>query len=254
MADRGRHFARHHRGGERPRCQAQHQIRVDQQFAEIGQRSREDSLLVEKFLKQRAVTVAVPGNYTLPNWYDPQGKLRTFACRTTRVSPFRMMVDVPMVGKVGDRLSAYFRDFGKFDGHISETMVGSFLLELEMPQSMRASFASKLIWLEKKQKEPSIPDLRKDARIIPETPHSTLTLADGTAHTCFVIDMSISGVAVSSQIQPQIGTPLAVGACIGRVVRILPDGFAIKFVEPQNRNDLARLIARAAPQLVARAS
>jgi hypothetical protein len=59
--------------------------------------------------------------------------------------------------------------------------------------------------------------------------------------------MSISGAAVSSELQPQIGTPLAVGACIGRVVRRLPNGFAVKFVEPQDRLDLARLIARAAP-------
>jgi hypothetical protein len=199
---------------------------------------------IEKFLKQRAVNIAVGGNYTLPNWYDPQGKLRTFACRTTRVSPFRMMVDVPVVGKIGDRLTPYFRDFGKFDGLISDTKAGSFLLELEMTRSMRENLASKLTWLEKKQKEPSIPDLRKEARIIPSSPHSTLALADGTTLGCFVIDMSVSGVAVSSQLQPQIGTPLAVGACIGRVVRLLPDGFAVKFVERQNRNDLARLIAR----------
>jgi hypothetical protein len=205
-------------------------------------------LSVETFLKQRAVNIAVPGNYTLPNWYDPQGKLRTFACRTRRVSPFRMMVDVPVVGKVGDRLTSYFRDFGKFEGLISEAMNDSFLLELEMTRSMREGFASKLTWLEKKQKEPTIRDLRKDARIIPANPHSTLTVADGTTHGCFIIDMSVSGAAVSSQLQPQIGTPLAVGACIGRVVRLLPVGFAIKFVEPQNRHDLARLIARAAPR------
>jgi len=41
---------------------------------------------VQDFLNQRAVNVVVSGSYTLPNWYDPQGKLRTFACRTTRVS------------------------------------------------------------------------------------------------------------------------------------------------------------------------
>jgi hypothetical protein len=203
-------------------------------------------LSVETFIKQRAVNIAVSGNYTLPNWYDPQGKLRTFACRTSRVSPFRMMVDVPVVGKVGDRLSSYFRDFGRFEGHISEARGDSFLLELEMTRSMREDLANKLTWLEKKQKEPTIPDLRKDARIIPASPHSTLTMADGATHGCFVIDMSVSGIAVSSQLQPQIGTPLAVGACIGRVVRLLPVGFAIKFVEPQNRLDLARLIARAA--------
>jgi hypothetical protein len=70
-------------------------------------------------------------------------------------------------------------------------------------------------------------------------------LADGTVHDCFIIDMSVSGVAVSAQLQPPIGMPLAIGACIGRVVRLLPDGFAVKFVETQNRPDLNRLLVRA---------
>lgn len=202
---------------------------------------------VEDFLKQRAVKVAVGGTYSLANWFDPQGKPRTFACRTSRVSPFRMMVDVPVVGKVGDRLTSYFRDFGKFDACISDTKSGSFLVELEMTRSMREKLASKLTWLEKKQKNPSnTPDVRKDARIIPASPHSTLTLADGHIQSCFVIDMSVAGVAISAQLQPEIGTPLAIGACIGRVIRLLPDGFAVKFVHTQNRNDLERLIVRSA--------
>ena len=202
---------------------------------------REGTLSVENFLKQRAVNIAVGGSYTLSNWYDPQGRPRTFACRTSRVSPFRMMVDVPVVGRVGDRLTSYFRDFGTLDGLISETGRGSFLLELEMTASMRESFASKLTWLERKQKEPAVADLRKDARIIPQNPHSTLTLADGTMHGCFIIDMSISGAAISTELQPPIGMPLAIGACIARVVRRLPNGFAVKFVEVQNRIDLTRL-------------
>jgi hypothetical protein len=203
---------------------------------------------IEKFLKQRAVNIAVGGSYTLANWYDPQGKPRSFACRTTRVSPFRMIVDVPVVGKISDPITSYFRDFGKLEGFISDTMAGGFLLELEMSRSMREKLASKLTWLEKKLKNPTVPDLRQNARIIPPSPHSILTLADGSIHDCFIIDMSVSGVAVSAQVLPQIGTPIAVGACIGRVVRLLPDGFAVKFVELQNRHDLNRLIIRSAPQ------
>jgi hypothetical protein len=206
---------------------------------------------VEKFLKQRAVNIAVGGNYTLANWYDRQGKPRTFACRTNRVSPFRMIVDVPVIGKVGDPITSYFSDFGKLEGFISDTATGAFLLELEMTRSMREKLANKLAWLEKKLKDPSIRDGRKSARIIPASPHSTLILADGTTHGCFIIDMSVSGVAVSAQVQPPIGTPLAVGACIGRVVRLLPDGFAVKFVEQQKRRDLDRLIARPAPPVAA---
>jgi hypothetical protein len=200
---------------------------------------------VADFLKQRAVNIIVGGNYAFPNRYDPQGKPRTFACRTTRVSPFRMMVEVPVMGRVGDRLTSYFPDFGKFDGCITDTKTGSFLLELEMTGSMREKFASQLTWLDKKQKNPAIRDVRKDARIIPASPHSTLTLADGSIHGCFIIDMSVSGVAVSAQLQPPTGTPLAIGACVGRVVRLLPNGFAVKFVETQSRQDLNRLLVRA---------
>ncbi|SDN96527.1 PilZ domain-containing protein [Afipia sp. GAS231] len=206
---------------------------------------------VQDFLNQRAVNVTVDGSYTLPNWYDPQGRLRTFACRTTRVSPFRMIVDVPVVGKVGDRLTSYFRDFGKFEGRISDTMERSFLLELEMSRARREKLSDMLVWLEKKQKDSAIKCVRKHARFVPPNQHSTLTLADGSVHPCFIIDVSASGVAVSSPeasgvavsspVQPPVGMPLAVGACIGRVVRLLPNGIAIKFVELQNSRALERL-------------
>jgi hypothetical protein len=199
---------------------------------------------VERFLKQRAVKIAVAGTYTLENWYDPQGKLRTFECRTTRVSPYRMMVEVPVVGKIGDRLTSYFSDFGKLDGSISDTQNSCFLMELEMTRPMRRKLADQLTWLEMKQGNPGISDVRRDPRVIPASPPSTFTLADGTIHGCSVIDMSAGGAAVSAQVQPQIGMPLAVGACIGRVVRHLPDGFAVKFVQPQKRHDLDRLLIR----------
>ena len=202
---------------------------------------------VKEFLSQQAVNIAVGGHYTLANWFDSRGKPRTFACRTSRVSPFRMMVAVPVVGKIGDRISSYFGDFGKLEGHISDTAAGSFLLELAMTTSMREKLATKLSWLEKKQKDSAVREARKHARIIPASSHSTLTFADGSTRTCFIIDMSASGVAVSADVQPQIGMPLAVGACIGRVVRLLPHGFAVKFVEQQDRKDLERLILRPAP-------
>ena len=202
---------------------------------------------IKTFLKQRAVNIAVGGSYTLANWFDPQGKPRTFACRTTRVSPFRMMVDVPVVGKVGDQISSYFGDFGKLEGHISDIKPGGFLFELAMDKAMREKMAGQLTWLEKKQKDSTVRDARMQARIIPASPHSALTFADGTIHSCFVIDMSVSGAAISASVQPAIGTPLAVGTCIGRVVRHLPDGFAVQFVEPQSRAELDRRITRPAP-------
>ena len=208
-------------------------------------------MAVQEFLNQRAVSVTVGGSYILPNWYDPQGKLRTFACRTTRVSPYRMIVEVPVVGKVGDRLTTYFRDFGKIDAAISDTMARSFLIELEMTRERRERLSDMLTWIEKKQQSPgTVIELRKDARFIPPVPHTTLTLADGAIHPCFIIDCSVTGVAVSSAVQPPVGMPLVVGSCVGRVVRQLRDGIAVKFIEPQTVRDLERLVVRTVPTAV----
>jgi PilZ domain len=217
-------------------------------FATAAQLFREDLVVsIERFLKQRAVDIVMEGTYVLPNWYDPQGKLRTFACRATRVSPFRMMVDMPVVGKVGDSLTSYFRDIGNFEGTISDTARSGVLLELEMTQAMRAKLADKLTWLEKKTKDPtSINDARKTPRFVPRAAHSTLTLADGTIHSGFVIDASLSGAAVATEIRPPIGTPLGIGGCIGRVIRHTPDGIAVKFVKQQSRDELQGLIVRTA--------
>jgi hypothetical protein len=44
--------------------------------------------------------------------------------------------------------------------------------------------------------------------------------------------MSSSGAAVSAKVVPAAGTPLALGKVVGRVVRHLPNGFAIRFVNP----------------------
>lgn len=199
---------------------------------------------VDRFLKQRAVNIVCEGSYMLHRWYDPQGKLRTLACRTSRVSPFRMIVDVPVVGRVGDRVTSYFGEFGEFEGNISDTRQGRILLELEMTPEKREWMADKLTWLEKRQKDPRIQDARERARYIPQEPHTTLTLADGSVHGCFIIDVSPSGVAVSSEVQPPVGMPLAVGSCVGRVVRSFATGFAVEFVEKQDLNDLSRLIVR----------
>ena len=45
---------------------------------------------------------------------------------------------------------------------------------------------------------------------------------------------------------PPIGMPLAVGSCVGRVVRRFQYGFAVKFVKKQDRINVLRLIVRMA--------
>jgi hypothetical protein len=194
-------------------------------------------------MNQRAVNVSVGGRYSLANWFDPQGRRRELACRTTRMNPFRMLISVPVVGRVGERIVSYFGDFGRLDGWIADTVNGGVLVDLEVDRALREKLARQLTWLEKKQKD-GIKDARTDGRIVPKDPHSTIIFGDGDYRSCFIIDMSSSGAAISADVQPDIGTPLAVGACVGRVIRHFREGFAVKFIERQDGTALEYLVSR----------
>jgi hypothetical protein len=190
-----------------------------------------------------AFDLRLGGRYSLANLRDAQGNRREFACRTSKVSPFKMKVDVPVTGGIGDRVISYFGEFGKLDGWITESVRGGFLFELAVTRPIREQLASKMSWLDKHQRE-AVVDARAQERIIPACPHSEIVYADGTTETCLVIDMSASGVAVSADSKPPIGMPLAVGRAVGRVVRHFREGFAVKFIEVQKREQLEGLIIR----------
>lgn len=180
------------------------------------------------FMERRAVDLRTGGRYSLANRYDMHGNRREFACRTSRISPFQMLVEAPVLAASGERVITFFGELGKLDGWISDVTRGGFLLDLAVDRKAREQLAAKLVWLEKKQREVVI-DARGQKRLVPEEPHTNLIFADGTTLSCFVIDVSPSGVAVSADAEPEIGTRLAVGRAVGHVVRRFNEGFAVQF-------------------------
>jgi hypothetical protein len=194
-------------------------------------------------IDQSAFDLRLGGRYSLANRRDAEGNRREFACRTSKVSPFQMMVDVPVTGAVGERVISYFGELGKIDGWIRESARGGFMFELAVTRAVREQLASKMSWLDKQQRE-AVVDARAQERIVPLNPHSEIVYADGSTETCLVMDMSASGVAVSAENRPPIGMPLAIGRAVGRVVRHFREGFAVKFVELQSRDRLEGLVIR----------
>jgi hypothetical protein len=185
-------------------------------------------LSFNEFMQRHAVDLRTGGRYSLSNRRDMQGNRREFACRTTRISPFQMLIAAPVLGPKGERVISHFGELGKLDGWIIDVLQGGFLVDIAATRKARQGLAAKLSWLEKKQRDAVI-DLRKQHRLVPENPHTNLIFADGTTLSCFVIDVSPSGVAVSADIEPEIGTRLAVGRAVGHVVRRFNEGFAVKF-------------------------
>ena len=190
------------------------------------------------------VIVRVGGRYSFKNWYGSNGKLRQFSGRIVEISSHVMVLTAPVVGKTGICATVKCDEFGQWRGIVSRPTSHGFAIEIAANADERAKLADKILW-HKKVETGQTTDKRKHKRIEPHDPLSTLTLADGRCLRCFVIDMSVSGAAVSADIFPAIGMPLAVGKIIGRVVRHFAGGFAVKFVEPQNIGLLERMIIQA---------
>jgi PilZ domain len=188
------------------------------------------------------IIVSVPGYYELANRFDARGNRRKFACRVVGFSPEAVTLFAAVSGAIEERVLIYCYEFGRLQGRISRLLDGGFTVDLAGTAEDRTRRMEKL---EKYEmiKNHDLPDRRKHKRIIPKTPHSTLVLADGRQLQCFVIDISVSGVAVSADIEPAIGTPLAVGSIVGIVVRHLANGFAIQFIELQDAESLEQKLS-----------
>jgi hypothetical protein len=179
------------------------------------------------------IVIAVPGRYALANRRNTSGERREFACRTISISTECIELAGPVTGPVGERVIAHFDELGKIEGLITRLIEDGFAMRLFLHKDRRVWLAKKIDWLDN-HRHHKLPDDRTHKRIIPQKSRSTVMLADGTVRGCFVIDMSVSGVAVSSELTPRLGDVLAVGKIVGRVVRIFSEGFAVRFIELQD--------------------
>jgi hypothetical protein len=87
-------------------------------------------LSFNEFMRRHAVYLRTGGRYSLSNRRDMQGNRREFACRTTRISPFQMLVAAPVLGPRGERVITFFGELGKLDGWIIDIVEGGFLADI----------------------------------------------------------------------------------------------------------------------------
>src|SRR5262249_61854015 len=78
------------------------------------------------------------------------------------------------------------------------------------------------------------PGDRRHERLVPKNPRATMVMADGTTALCRIIDMSLSGAAVTSEVKPPVGSVIWLGKTQARIVRVNDEGFAVEFTRLQH--------------------
>jgi len=165
------------------------------------------------------------GRYMLPD-------RREFPCQVINMSPGGLAILAPGIGNVGDRVIAYLDHIGRVEGKITRIIDNGFAMNLGATPRKRDKLAAQLTWLANRDIL-NLPEDRRHDRIVPRNPICLLTLEDGSRMSCRIIDLSLSGAAISAEQRPPLRSQVSLGRVHARVVRHLEDGFALEFVHEQ---------------------
>jgi hypothetical protein len=182
--------------------------------------------LAEERRRFQRVRVNVLGRYMLPD-------RREYPCQVANMSPGGMALIVPVSGQEGERVIAYIDHLGRLEGKIARLYQNGFAMTLSATPRKRDKLAAQLTWLANRHIL-NLPEDRRHGRITPRKPVTQLAMPNGVKLTCRIIDLSLSGAAITTDQRPAIGMLVNLGAVQGRVVRHLDDGFAVEFTRAQH--------------------
>lgn len=181
---------------------------------------RPGSRLLER-RRHRRVRVALLGRYMLTSRQE-------FPCQSFDISPGGVSIIAPVKGAIGERIVVYLEHIGRLEGEIVRHIDDGFAITISATPRKRDKIATQLTWLANRQSL-GLPEDRRHERITPRNPRTTLRLSDGREVPARLIDVSLSGAALSTEARPPLETPVFVGKTKARVVRHFADGVAVEF-------------------------
>ncbi len=140
---------------------------------------------------------------------------------------------------IGVSIVAYLEEVGRVEaisGHHTER---GFEIKFTATGARLDRLKARIDFLEKRQTGGA--ESRRHTRYEPIEKTSQITLPDGRVYQCEVMDISLSGAAIKTDVLPALGTYLMLGRMKGRVMRYIEQGVGIQFqkqLEAVNINTL----------------
>lgn len=174
------------------------------------------------------VKISVLGRFMLSNRNE-------YPCQIVDMSPGGAALMTPVSGSIGERVVAYIDHIGRIEGEITRMLEGGFAMSVNATARKRDKLAAQLTWLANRSVL-NLPEDRRHERITPRQPFSDVTLPDGRELRCKIIDVSLSGAAIATEVKPPLGSRITLGRMRARVVRHFDDGIAVEFAMLQSED------------------
>jgi hypothetical protein len=158
---------------------------------------------------------------------------REFPCQVIDMSPGGMALVAPVSARPGERVIAYIDHVGRLEGTVVRAMQNGFAMTIAATPRKRDKLAAQLTWLANRHIL-GLPEDRRHGRLVPRNTRCNMTTPDGNVVVCHIIDMSLSGAAVGSEVKPPVGSLIMLGRTQARIIRHREDGFAAEFTRLQH--------------------
>jgi PilZ domain len=121
-------------------------------------------------------------------------------------------------------------DLGRIEASTGGPVTGGFQVHFSMRGARLDRLRQRIEWLRNKANGEDS-EHRRHARYEPAERISQIALPDGRIYACEVLDISVSGAAIKTDVVPGVGTHLMLGKMRGRVVRYIDQGIAVEFLK-----------------------
>lgn len=169
------------------------------------------------------------GRFMLPDMTE-------HACQVVDVTSEGAGFLTASVPEMGQNIVAYLEEIGRVEAVSAVPIEGGFRVNFTLQGSRLERLQQRIKFLA--SRDPEAKDSRRHARYEPSEKVSQISLPDGRVYNCEVLDISISGAAISTEVMPSVGTYVMLGKMRGRVVRYLDQGVAIEFVKQLDRGQM----------------
>jgi len=162
----------------------------------------------------------------------PQGE--EFTCAVKDISLVGIALSTQARVNMDDKVIIYLNDLGRFEGKVVRMIEDGFCVEIHLVTPRRERVAERIRWLYENQRLPAAAaNGRQFPRITPKETGlgaaSRLVLANGERAECRVLDMSLSGAHLKTDLRPPLNSKVQVGRMTGRVVRHTAEGIGVHF-------------------------
>ena len=164
-----------------------------------------------------------------------------FACRLRSLSTENFTITAPVIPQVGEIVTTIFGPFGRLSGHVERNSDDGFTVAIEHREGDREALEHAISAFRERLWCGTL-ERRTDHRFMPGNPRSTLSRPDAWVQPCLVVDYSASGAAISGAFQPEVGEVVSIGQITSEVVRIFDVGFAVRFFEKQDLEEIENLL------------